>query len=633
MDNFCLMIKVENFLEDKDFGFEIKNKLGTTISKLAKERMYSIPAYQREIRWGAENVHILMEDLVGTKKFLGTILLNKVDDLNYEIIDGQQRISVFILILKAIAKKTNQSFSLCNFQNKTYEHLFDVLDLDFNEESILAHANKDQYIESDILEQRPRFEIIWKAIMQKLEPMNPEQISKLKENLLYSELNIIFANDENSNIYVDYYLDLNDKSVPLDNIDILKANLFKIDFRLMATEWASVQKAIKELRTIGLKNYSLETFYYHYFACSVNEYIDYKLSTLKTDLKFEKPIEIHGHTYEAGTNILKAIQDRQYFSSAISQLKGVTTFLKNVYQNDGLAQIKQKLRDGHCDNNTIECIFAIVSAIIRIDDEVPKMLIMKYFLDILNKDSINKNDVKIIFYIYVYSILFTLTGGKKESSKLVRIVLSPDWIDKLKRATIRLWDESIGKINYWKKVTSNGKVTDTSGQYLPKHIMAIKEFAVVDVAAVSIKFNQKNLKAFLTSSTCTAEHFFINKSHKVSFKYGPRSSDAEIVLAKSLTKYISCPVNYLYITSDANGDLGDLSIKDKIELLNTKGRSAFSSDMSFEYFKKAKEAFDADGSFPDLSRFTTKSKALAALRKYYKEQLAGIMDSYVKKIK
>jgi len=251
----------------------------------------------------------------------------------------------------------------------------------------------------------------------------------------------------------------------------------------------------------------------------------------------------------------------------MANILGVTTFLKNVYQNDGLAQIKQKLRDGHCDNNTIECIFAIVSAIIRIDDEVPKMLIMKYFLDILNKDSINKNDVKIIFYIYVYSILFTLTGGKKESSKLVRIVLSPDWIDKLKRATIRLWDESIGKINYWKKVTSNGKVTDTSGQYLPKHIMAIKEFAVVDVAAVSIKFNQKNLKAFLTSSTCTAEHFFINKSHKVSFKYGPRSSDAEIVLAKSLTKYISCPVNYLYITSDANGDLGDLSIKDKIELV------------------------------------------------------------------
>lgn len=633
MDNFCLMIKVENFLENKDFGFEIKNKFGITATKLSKDRTYSIPAYQREIRWGAENVHILIEDLIGTKKFLGTILLNKVDDLNYEIIDGQQRISVFILLLKAIAKNSNQNFPLCRFQNKTYECLLDVLDLGFHEDQISVHANKERYIESDILEQRPRFESIWIAIMQELELMNPEQISKLKENLLDSELNIIFANNDNSKIYVDYYLDLNDKSVPLDNIDILKANLFKIDFRLMANEWVIIQKAIKELRTIGLKNYSMENFYYHYFACSINKYIDYKLSTLKTDLKFEKPIEIHGHVYNAGTNILKAIQDRQYFSDAIIQLKGLTTFLKNVYQKDGLIQLKQKLHAVHCDNDTIECVIAIAHAIIHIDDEVPKMLIMKYFLEVLNIESINKSDVNIIFYIYVYSILFTLTGGKKESSKLIRIVLAPDWIDKLKKATVKLWEKSIGEINYLKKVTANGKVTDISGQYLPKHIMAIKEFAIADILTAVIKFDKKKLKEFLTSSTCTAEHFFINKSHKVSFKYGPKSIDAEIVLTKSLIKYISCPVNYLYITSDVNEDLGNLSIKDKIDLITLKGQSAFSSELCYKYFQKAKEVFEADGSFPDLASYTNKSKAQAALRKYYKEKLEGIMLAYKDLIK
>ena len=304
-----------------------------------------------------------------------------------------------------------------------------------------------------------------------------------------------------------------------------------------------------------------------------------------------------------------------------------------MYKQDGLAQLKQKLRDAHCDNDTIECIIAIVSAIIRIDDEVPKMLIMKYFLDVLNKGTINKSDVKSIFYIYVYSILFTLTGGKKESSKLVRIVLSADWIDKLKRATVRLWVESIDKINYWKKVTFNGKVTDISGQYLPKHIIAIKEFAVVDEAAVSVDFNQRKLKEFLTSSNCTAEHFFINKSHKVAFKYGSRDSDAEIALTKSLTKYISCPVNYLYITSGANSDLENMSIQDKIDLLVKKGQSAFSSELCYKYFQKAKEVFEAEGSFPDLASYTNKSKAQAAVRKYYKEKLPGIMVAYIDLIK
>ncbi len=631
MDNVCLMITVNNFLRNEDFKFKIEGDLGEMICQLAEKRTYAIPAYQREIRWKAENVNILLDDLIASKKFLGTILLNKVNNLNYEIIDGQQRISIFILILKAIEKKLSTIFPLCNFENKTYDQLFEVLKLDFEEAKILAHPNNAQYIESDILEQRERFEIIWKAINQRLDAMIPAEISNLTDNLLYSEINIILANNSNSKIYVDYYLDLNDKSVKLDNIDILKANLFKIDFQMMSAEWANVQKAIKELRTVGLKNYSLPTFYYHYFACSVNKYLEYKLTSLKTDLKFEKPIAINGHTYDSGTNILKAINNQQYFKDAINQLKDVTAFLKNVYKNDGLSSLKDKLKACHCSDDTMSCIFSIVSAVIRIDDEVPKMLIMKFFLDVLNKETINKSDINIIFYIYVYSILFTLTGGKKESSKLVRVVLSSDWMDKLKKATLKLWEDSKSKINYFKKITINGKVTDESGKFLPKHIIAIREFANITTTAIS--FDKKKLQEFLTSSTCTAEHFFINKSHKVTFRYGPKMNEAEINLPKCLTKYISCPVNYLYINSDVNGGMGNISIYDKIEVLSKKGRAAFSSDMSYTFFTHAKAAFDKDGLYPDLASFTNKSKAKSALLRYYKKNIVDIMTEYVKLIK
>lgn len=636
MDNICLIMKVTDFLKDEDFTFKIESALGEMNCALKKGRTYSIPAYQREIRWEKENVDILLDDLINTHKFLGTILLNKTDDIKYDIIDGQQRISVFILILKAIEKFIHMSFPLCKFQNNTYESLFDVLDLGFEESKILADPRHDQLIKSDILEQRERFEIIWKAINSRLTSMNTPEISKLEDNLLYSEINIILANDSNSKIYVDYYLDLNDKSVKLDNIDILKANLFKIDYETMSKEWANVQRSIKQLRTVGLENYSLPTFYYHYFACTVNRYIDYKLSSLKTDLKFEKAVEIQGHKYEAGTNILKAVQDQRYFKNAISQLKAITVFLKNIYQKDGLAELKAKLQSANCDNDTIECVFEIISAIIYTDDEVPKMLVMKYFLDVLNQNTINKHDVKVIFYIYVYSILFTLTAGKKESTKLVRIVLSQDWIEKLKNAAIKLWEGNNNSINYWKKISKNGKITDTSGQYLPKHILAIKEFGKIN--QTSISFNERKLKDFLTSSTCTAEHFFINQSHKVSFKYGvnkygTKGADAEITLSKSLVKYISCPVNYLYIEADANKDLGSLSIKDKIDILDKKGRVAFSSDRSFEYFIKAKEAFEQEGGYPELSSYTNKSKAMAALRKFYKDSLITIMKTYADSIK
>ena len=301
MNNASLMLTVQNFLSEDEFLYEIKTNWGKIIDKFAKNRVYSIPAYQREIRWAEKNVNILIKDLICGPKFLGTILLNMLSNSNYEIIDGQQKISVFILILKAIEKKISKEFKMCGFENKTYDCLFNVLELGFSETEILSHENKQTYLESDILEQRERFETIWKTINKSLEVMTPVNIKKLKDNLLNSEINVIFASNTNSKIYVDYYLDLNDKSVKLDNIDILKANLFKIDYETMSEEWANVQKSIKSIRNAGLQNYALETFYYHYFACSVNEYLDYKLTELKSNLKFNKSMLINGHSYEAGT--------------------------------------------------------------------------------------------------------------------------------------------------------------------------------------------------------------------------------------------------------------------------------------------------------------------------------------------
>lgn len=568
--------------------------------------------------------------------------MNESETSNYDIIDGQQRISVLILILKAIDKKLSTVFPLCTFINKTYEHIFDVLKLNFNEELINKDTNKTKYLNSDILEQRERFEIIWNTIWNFLDSMSPNDVRDFKKNILYSDINIIIANNKNSSIYVDYYLDLNDKSVKLDNIDILKANLFRIDYEMMSNEWANVQKSIKDLRIVGLNNYSLPTFYYHYFACTANKYLDYQLTDLKTNLKFNKATAIGKQTYDAGTNILYAINEQTYFTSAINQLKGLSVFLKNVYQNNDLLDIKSHLKTIGCDNDTIDCIFSIINTIIRIDDEVPKMLISKYFLDILNNKNINKSDTKIIFYIYVYSILFTIANGKKESSKLIRIVLSEDWQDKLKIATYKLLeDKKRGEdkkieINYWKNITQNGKITETSGQYIHKHIIAIKELAKIDDTNKNISFNQNKLKTYLTSSTFTAEHFFINKSNKINFNYGTKGKTTEITLPKTLTKYISCPINYLYIKSEINNSLKNLSIKEKINILSQKSEEDFSSKLNYKYFLEAKKAFEKEeeiDKFPDLSTFTSKSKAETAVRNYYKSHLKSIMDEYEKNIK
>lgn len=628
--NVSLMITVSDFLKNDKYEVNIKNELGFTSIEFLKDRTYSIPAYQREIRWTGDNVIILMNDIACGKKFLGTILLNKVSESCYEIIDGQQRVSVFLLILNVL-KSYSYNFEMCNFKNETYLSLPEVMDLDFEIEKIEKSPKKDEYLKSDILEQRERFEILYKTIKSWLDKKSPSEKTSFKDNLLFSELNIILATNSNSKIFVDYYLDLNDKSVKLDSIDILKATLFKMDFDLMSKEWANVQKSIKNLRLTGFQNYALNTLYFHYFSCTVNKYLDYKLVDLKPDLKFNKGISINNHHYEAKTSILKAVKDQEFFKCVIEQLKGIAGFLHNAYKNDGLSDIKDRMRQGGCANDTITCVFEIISLILRIDDEVPKMLVIKYYLEVLSNEHINKNDVRSIFDIYIYCVLFTLTAGKKESSKLVRVVLSNDWKNKIQEAAVKIWECSRNKINYWKKITVNGKATITSGQFLPKHVMAIKEF----ISLIEKKFiiNQKKLKEFLTSSNCTAEHFFINESQKITFQYGPDSKIAEIKVPRSVIKYISCPVNYLYIDSQVNSDMGNVSICEKINFLKNKGKVAFSSEMSYNYFQALVELFDKKKDFPDLSLIKSRSKAASMLSNYYKNEMIELMKEYSEIIK
>ena len=67
---------------------------------LEADRKYSIPAFQREVRWDDNNLKMLLYDLSRSSKFLGNIILTIKSDHTCEIIDGQQRITSFVRYLK-----------------------------------------------------------------------------------------------------------------------------------------------------------------------------------------------------------------------------------------------------------------------------------------------------------------------------------------------------------------------------------------------------------------------------------------------------------------------------------------------------------------------------------------------------
>ena len=81
-----------------------------TLESCFKQNNYIIPDYQREYVWEENNVNPLMEDLVDSfshdsKKqyFVGTIVVYRGSG-KYEVIDGQQRLSTFFIMLCALRK-------------------------------------------------------------------------------------------------------------------------------------------------------------------------------------------------------------------------------------------------------------------------------------------------------------------------------------------------------------------------------------------------------------------------------------------------------------------------------------------------------------------------------------------------
>ena len=83
--------------------------------KLEEDTVFTIPEYQRAYSWSIENCDKLWQDINDfveseskDRYFFGTIIINCQDnDTKYGLIDGQQRTTTFLLLLKALLIRIN----------------------------------------------------------------------------------------------------------------------------------------------------------------------------------------------------------------------------------------------------------------------------------------------------------------------------------------------------------------------------------------------------------------------------------------------------------------------------------------------------------------------------------------------
>ncbi len=86
----------------------------TNLQDLFKNSVFRVPDYQRGYAWKSQNVDDLLEDIetleIGTKHYTGTLVLKKGEELQglgqvlrqYDIVDGQQRLTTLVILLKNI---------------------------------------------------------------------------------------------------------------------------------------------------------------------------------------------------------------------------------------------------------------------------------------------------------------------------------------------------------------------------------------------------------------------------------------------------------------------------------------------------------------------------------------------------
>ena len=155
-------------------------KIGTFL-ELEDDAVFTIPEYQRAYSWGIEQCDKLWNDIVdfadiadnpdNERYFFGTIIINCEDgDDKLELIDGQQRTTTFLLLLKAILMCLNTTIK--NASN--------------DEEAIkLYRALQDH--------RRTLMKLLYKAKVENI----PDEPDSDADKVIYQNTNILINNSIN----------------------------------------------------------------------------------------------------------------------------------------------------------------------------------------------------------------------------------------------------------------------------------------------------------------------------------------------------------------------------------------------------------------------------------------------------
>ena len=543
--------------------------------QLYEDRTYSIPAFQREIRWDENNLKMLLSDLARGTKFLG----NKT----CEIIDGQQRTTVLMLIVTGIKKKYGTQIDipeLCPLCNESFTGFQTLLEAGFDGDEMTVQ-DWISAVDTDDYSQFPRIMKLWNTICSSELLSDRHKAQGLLDNLCRSEFNIIASYSDDVNTSIQYFLDVNLKGIRLDTEDIFKGYLFSQDGRQETrTLWQKNKRDVMRLNGAVQdskgKRYPLMKLYEHFFYCDL--YLPRNGACEYTSLKFGENFCLtagfdSGDTkFYEGSHLIEAVRDRNYLQSVLSRLNECIGVMTDVIENEGpSASFKDRFkirRDGsRIDSAHIQNCHSMLKKILMEKEIIPKILALKYILTYLDGKPHEKGEYKSIYSIFCASVLFTIFANKKESDTFYNIVRQTDWN---------------GRLNEWlydyvsSQSLTRGKIlaayrysegSDEPEQMRCKSLAAIYNCFSVErngnAYTLSVS-NPSELSSFFNNRTSySLEHFIIGEGGSLGVK--TEKYDFTYPYSSAIKRYKNSLFNFIFIPEALNRDLSNGLLFEKVK--------------------------------------------------------------------
>lgn len=606
--------------------------------QLEENRKYIIPGYQREIKWDNEKVQILIDDLKEGDKFLGTIILSTSKSGEFEVIDGQQRLSVITLLLtylNNVVSEGKRLLPLCQIQNGTFKCFSEALNESFDYEKIKKNniSLYETIIENDTLSQKEDFRRIWLCIQERLERMLPDAQEDLMDSLLDSSVNVIVnyigKTKKEKKFCIDYFIDINNKSVDLDSIDFIRAYAFKEDFDRMSEKWIDIQNKCREIN----KNvkYSRDELYYHYFICKINKELDYKLTKCLTRKEYatKEEIILSNGNYATGTSVWYMFSNNRFYSEMLYDLNDFLDFIFMILRignglDDDFKKYFKKSEMEYISTDTLSNAHNIIKTVLLNDDVVPKMMIMKLYFEILKEPFVKSSKYKVIYDIFVIANLFSMNGANNKNSEQIGNRLLPqNWESEIKKYSYKLLQEMYDTTDFGKICKIGRSYTVESGQYMARRYYSMMDTFSWDSGNVS-----PNEKEFMKSHTragrCNDEHFIINRNYEYAlYEIDGVMVDVKIKLSARNKKYIATIANYIVMDSSFNSRLKNRPVYEKIEMIENELKnvpidSIIPSRQSQLHYYCIKKIFFDNTKYPkNLSTLSKKKERKDELKNYY----------------